>query len=92
MWVQWFALLLQLKKQASLEKHANDRDLSPSIYDIEQILCRLLATTSMMTKFLKQVSHHSSVKKVKQQRKLRRKKSKGGEEQRNITNLKHMQM
>lgn len=61
-----------MKKQASLEKHGNDLE-SPSIYDIEQILCRLLATTSMMTKFLKQVSQHSSLKKVKQQRKVKRK-------------------
>ncbi|XP_034369561.1 testis-expressed protein 50 isoform X2 [Arvicanthis niloticus] len=92
LWMKWTRHQKKLKMQASLEKHANDRDLSPSIYDIEQILCRLMATTSMMTKFLKQVSHHSSVKKVKQHRKLRRKKSNRGEEQKNTTNPKHMQM
>uniref|UniRef100_A0A8C6HMT6 Testis expressed 50 n=1 Tax=Mus spicilegus TaxID=10103 RepID=A0A8C6HMT6_MUSSI len=81
LWMKWTRHQKKLKKQASLDKHANGLDLSPSIHDIEQILCRLLATTSMMTKFLKHVSHHSSVKKAKQQRKLRKKKSKGEEEQ-----------
>lgn len=82
-------MLFQLKKQASLEKHGNDLE-NPSIYDIEQILCRLLATTSMMTKFLKQVSQHSSFKKAKQQRKVKRKKNKG--EELKDSKSKHMQM
>ncbi|XP_012969723.2 testis-expressed protein 50 [Mesocricetus auratus] len=53
LWMKWTRHQKKLKKQASLEKHSSDLE-SPSIYDIEQILCRLLATTSMMTKFLKQ--------------------------------------
>ncbi|XP_028720288.1 testis-expressed protein 50 isoform X2 [Peromyscus leucopus] len=53
LWMKWTRHQRKLKKQASLEKHGDDLE-SASIYDIEQILCRLLATTSMMTKFLKQ--------------------------------------
>lgn len=85
-----FVLLLQLKKQPPLEKHSSDLE-SPSIYDIEQILCRLLTTTSMMTKFLKQVSQHSSFKKFKQQRKLKKMKSKGEQEPEDMPS-KDMQM
>ncbi|XP_013207940.1 testis-expressed protein 50 [Microtus ochrogaster] len=89
LWMKWTRHQRKLKKQASLEKHGNDLE-SPSIYDIEQILCRLLATTSMMTKFLKQVSQHSSLKKVKQQRKVKRKKNKG--EELKDSKSKHTQM
>ncbi|KAM5144309.1 testis-expressed protein 50 [Callospermophilus lateralis] len=76
LWIKWKKHQKKLKKQASLDKSGNALE-SPSIYDIDQILCRLLATTSMMTKYLKQVSHHSSSKKVKH-RELKRKKSAGG--------------
>ncbi|XP_073904996.1 testis-expressed protein 50 [Castor canadensis] len=76
LWMKWKKHQKKLKKQASLDKFGNDLK-SPSIYDIDQILCRLLATTSLMTKYLKQVSQHSSSKKVKH-RKLKRKKSGGG--------------
>ncbi|XP_051042042.1 testis-expressed protein 50 isoform X2 [Phodopus roborovskii] len=89
LWMKW-TRHQRKKKQASLEKHSSDLE-SASIYDIEQILCRLLATTSMMTKFLKQVSQHSSFKKLKQQRKVKRRKSKGGEETKDMKS-KHMQM
>ncbi|XP_052593334.1 testis-expressed protein 50 [Peromyscus californicus insignis] len=82
LWMKWMKHQRKLKKQASLEKHGDDLE-SASIYDIEQILCRLLATTSMMTKFLKQVSQHSSFKKVKQHHRVKRKKSEGGEESKN---------
>ncbi|XP_012658024.1 testis-expressed protein 50 [Otolemur garnettii] len=74
LWMKWKKHQKKLKKQASLDKFTNDLE-SPSIYDIDQILCRLVATTSMMTKYLKQVSHHPS-KKIKH-RKLKRKKSEG---------------
>ncbi|XP_055480690.1 testis-expressed protein 50 [Psammomys obesus] len=91
LWMKWTKHQKKLKKQASLEKHGTDLK-SPSIYDIEQILCRLLATTSMMTKFLKQVSQHSSAKKnVKQQRQLKKKRRKEGKEPRD-TKAKHTQM
>ncbi|XP_053462296.1 testis-expressed protein 50 [Nycticebus coucang] len=75
LWLKWKKHQKKLKKQASLEKFSNDLE-SPSIYDIDQILCRLVATTSMMTKYLKQVSHHPSSKKIKH-RKLKRKKCEG---------------
>ncbi|XP_031242812.1 testis-expressed protein 50 isoform X2 [Mastomys coucha] len=54
LWMKWTRHQKKLKKQASLEKLMNDRDLSPFIHDFEQILCRLLTMTSMMSKFLKQ--------------------------------------
>lgn len=49
-----------------------------SVYDIDQILCKLVATTSMMTKYLNQMSHHPQAKKAKH-RKLKRKTTEGGE-------------
>nr|XP_012804267.1 testis-expressed protein 50 [Jaculus jaculus] len=76
LWMKWKKHQKKLKQQASLDKYDDDLE-SPSIYDFDQVLCRLLNTTSMMTKFLRQVSQHSP-KKVRH-RTLKRKKSKGGE-------------
>ncbi|XP_014445191.1 testis-expressed protein 50 [Tupaia chinensis] len=75
LWTKWKKHKKKLKEQASLNKFDNDLE-SPSIYDIDQILCKLVATTSMMTKYLKLVSHHPSSKKMKY-KKLKRKKSEG---------------
>ncbi|XP_007945298.1 testis-expressed protein 50 [Orycteropus afer afer] len=72
LWMKWKKHTKKLKKQASLETSGNDLE-SLSIYDIDQLLCRLLAT-SMMTKYLKQVSHHPLSKKAKH-RKLKKKRS-----------------
>ncbi|XP_051004136.1 testis-expressed protein 50 [Acomys russatus] len=87
LWMKWIKHKKKLRQQATLKSHSNGLG-SPAIYDIEQVLCRLLATTSMMTKFLKQVSQHSSFKKVKQQRQLKRKKRKGEKESKD-PNAKH---
>ncbi|XP_012384822.1 testis-expressed protein 50 [Dasypus novemcinctus] len=76
LWMKWKKHKKKLKKQASLDTSGNDLECQ-SVYDINQILCGLVATTSMMTKYLKQVSHHPSSKKVKH-RKLK-KKNGGGE-------------
>ncbi|XP_047608482.1 LOW QUALITY PROTEIN: testis-expressed protein 50 [Phacochoerus africanus] len=77
LWMKWKKHKKKLKKQASLDTSGNDIE-NQSVYDIDQILFKLVATTSMMTKYLNQVSHHPPAKKVKH-RKLKRKKSEGGE-------------
>ncbi|XP_068921708.1 testis-expressed protein 50 [Petaurus breviceps papuanus] len=51
---------------------SNGDQQNQSIYDVDQILCRLMSTTSMLTRYLKQVSHHSS-KKSKHRRKSKKK-------------------
>ncbi|XP_062049032.1 testis-expressed protein 50 [Lepus europaeus] len=76
LWMKWKKHKKKMKEQVPLGKSGNDLQ-SPSIYDIDQILCKLVATTSMMTKYLNQVSHRSPSKKVKY-RKLKKKKSEGG--------------
>ncbi|XP_037681256.1 testis-expressed protein 50 [Choloepus didactylus] len=75
LWMKWKKHKKKLKKKASLDTSGNLE--SQSVYDIDQILCRLVATTSLMTEYLKQVSHHPSSNKVKH-RKLKRKKNEGG--------------
>ncbi|XP_008577481.1 PREDICTED: uncharacterized protein LOC103595782 [Galeopterus variegatus] len=75
LWMKWKKHKKKLKKQASLGKFSNDLE-SPSIYDIDQILCRLVATTSLVAKYLNQVSDHPPAKRVKH-RKF--KKSEGGD-------------
>ncbi|XP_022420937.1 testis-expressed protein 50 [Delphinapterus leucas] len=75
LWVKWKKHKKKLKKQASLDTAGNDLESQP-IYDIDQILCRPVATTSMITKYLNEVSHHPPAKKVKHQ-KLKGKKSEG---------------
>ncbi|KAM9612646.1 testis-expressed protein 50 [Trichechus inunguis] len=71
LWMKWKKHQKKLKKQASLDTSGNDVE-SQSVSDINQILCRLVATASMMTKYLKQVSNHPPSKKVKH-RKLKKK-------------------
>ncbi|XP_061042730.1 testis-expressed protein 50 [Eubalaena glacialis] len=88
LWVKWKKHQKKLKKQASLDTAGNDLE-SQSIYDADQILCRLVATTSMITKYLNQVSHHPPAKKVKHQKlKGKRVKEKEPEDTRHI----HMQI
>ncbi|KAF5916637.1 hypothetical protein HPG69_005432 [Diceros bicornis minor] len=65
----------KLKKQASLDTLGNDLE-SQSFHDIDQILCRLMAKTSMMTTYLNQSSPYLPAKKVKH-RKPKRKKTEG---------------
>ncbi|XP_045308840.1 testis-expressed protein 50 [Leopardus geoffroyi] len=77
LWMKWKKRQQQLKKPASSDTFGNDPE-NQSLYDIDQILCRLVATTSMMSKYLNQVSCHPPAKKVKHQ-KLKRKKNEGGE-------------
>ncbi|KAM6165184.1 testis-expressed protein 50 [Erethizon dorsatum] len=69
LWMKWRKYKKKLKKQASLDKVENVLK-SPSFYDIDQMLCKLLVTSSVMNRYLKQVSQRS--KKAKQQ-KLRKK-------------------
>ncbi|XP_021561854.1 uncharacterized protein TEX50 [Carlito syrichta] len=75
LWMKWKKHTKKLKKQASLDKSGHHLE-SPSSYDIDQILCRLVTTTSLMSEYLKLVSHSPSFKKTKH-RKLTRKKSEG---------------
>uniref|UniRef100_A0ABI7WG35 Testis expressed 50 n=1 Tax=Felis catus TaxID=9685 RepID=A0ABI7WG35_FELCA len=77
LWMKWKKRQKQLKKPASSDTFGNDPE-NQSLYDIDQILCRLVATTSMMSKYLNQVSCHPPAKKVKH-RKPKRKKNEGGE-------------
>ncbi|KAB0377026.1 hypothetical protein FD755_011470 [Muntiacus reevesi] len=79
LWMKWKKHKKKLKKQVSLDTTDNDLE-TQSVYDIDQILCRLVATTSMMTKYLNQMSHHPQAKKAKH-RKLKRKKTEGGEKE-----------
>ncbi|XP_015441609.2 testis-expressed protein 50 [Pteropus alecto] len=74
LWMKWKKHKKKLKKQASSDTSGNKDLQTQSIYDIDQILCRLVATTSMMTKYLNQVSQHTSAKKLKH-RKSKKKKS-----------------
>ncbi|XP_058934197.1 testis-expressed protein 50 [Kogia breviceps] len=62
----WTKHQKKLKKQASLDTAGNNLE-SQSIYDIDQILCRLMTTTSMIVKYLNRVSHRPPAKKVKHQ-------------------------
>ncbi|XP_054549440.1 testis-expressed protein 50 isoform X2 [Talpa occidentalis] len=55
---------LKLKKQAAVEVSGNAPESQPA-YDIDQILCKLVATTSMMTKYLNQMSQNPPAKKAK---------------------------
>ncbi|XP_075396595.1 LOW QUALITY PROTEIN: testis-expressed protein 50 [Tenrec ecaudatus] len=75
LWMKWKKHKKKLKKQASLDTSGNDLE-SLSTYDIDQILCRLLAT-SMMTKYLKQAPHHPPSKKVKHRKSKKKKKEEG---------------
>ncbi|XP_010953327.1 testis-expressed protein 50 [Camelus dromedarius] len=76
LWMKWKKHKKKLKKQTS-DAFGNDLE-NQSLYDIDQILCRLVATTSMMNKYLNQVSHYPSAKKIKH-RKLKKKKTEGGQ-------------
>ncbi|KAF6293903.1 testis expressed 50 [Rhinolophus ferrumequinum] len=73
--VKWKKHKKKLKDKVSLDTFGNDLQ-NHSICDIDQILCKLVATTSMMTKYLNQVSHHHLAKKVKH-RKPKKKKCEG---------------
>ncbi|XP_014638895.1 PREDICTED: uncharacterized protein LOC106801025 [Ceratotherium simum simum] len=75
MWMKWKKHKKKLKKQASLDTLGNDLE-SQSFHDIDQILCRLMAKTSMMTTYLNQSSPYLPAKKVKH-RKPKRKKTEG---------------
>ncbi|XP_057585616.1 testis-expressed protein 50 [Hippopotamus amphibius kiboko] len=73
LWMKWNKH--KKKKQVSLDTAGNDLERQ-SVYNIDQILCRLMAITSMMIKYLNQMSHHPPAKEVKHQ-KLKRKKNEG---------------
>ncbi|XP_077013116.1 testis-expressed protein 50 [Tamandua tetradactyla] len=75
LWMKWKKHQKKLKKQTSLDTSGNVLE-NESVCDIDQILYRMVATMSLMTKYLKQVSHHPSSKKAKH-RKLKRKKNEG---------------
>uniref|UniRef100_A0A8C3X6G1 Testis expressed 50 n=1 Tax=Catagonus wagneri TaxID=51154 RepID=A0A8C3X6G1_9CETA len=77
LWMKWKKRKKKLKKEASLDTPCNDVE-NQSLYDVDQILFKLVATTSMMTKYLNQMSHHPPAKKV-EHRKLKRKMTEGGE-------------
>ncbi|KAM5238790.1 LOW QUALITY PROTEIN: testis-expressed protein 50 [Ctenodactylus gundi] len=73
LWMKWKKHQKQLKKKASLDKCAYDLENS-SVQDMDQILCKLMATSSMMTKYLKQVSQHpSTIKHCKLKRRVKEK-------------------
>ncbi|XP_005374927.1 PREDICTED: uncharacterized protein LOC102006539 isoform X2 [Chinchilla lanigera] len=65
LWMKWKKHQKKLKKQASLGKLENGVK-GPSFYDVDQILCTLLTTSSMINKYLDQMSQQS--KEVKQQK------------------------
>ncbi|XP_072504675.1 testis-expressed protein 50 [Notamacropus eugenii] len=67
-WTQW----KKHTRKPEANFSSNDDQQNQSIYDMDQILCRLMSTTSMLTKHLKEVSHHPS-KKSKHRRKLKKK-------------------
>ncbi|XP_036891180.1 testis-expressed protein 50 [Sturnira hondurensis] len=75
LWMKWKKHKKKQKKQASLDTAGNELE-SQSINDIDQLLCKLLATTSVMTEYLNQASHHPTAKSVKH-RKLKRKDRRG---------------
>ncbi|XP_040840150.1 testis-expressed protein 50 [Ochotona curzoniae] len=75
LWVKWKKHKKKMKEQACLDKAGKELH-NPSVYDIDQLLCKLVATTSMMTKYLNQVSQRSSSKKTKH-RKSKKKKFEG---------------
>ncbi|XP_010633902.1 testis-expressed protein 50 isoform X2 [Fukomys damarensis] len=64
LWMKWKKHQKKLKKQASFDKVESDLK-SPSFCDIDQMLCKVLATSSMMNKYLKHVSQRCSSKKDK---------------------------
>nr|XP_008509341.1 PREDICTED: uncharacterized protein LOC103544272 isoform X2 [Equus przewalskii] len=67
----------KLKKQPSLDTLGNDLE-GPSFQDIDEILCRLMAKTSMLTTYLNQSSHYPLAKKVKHGKPKRKKTPSGG--------------
>ncbi|XP_074164493.1 testis-expressed protein 50 [Sminthopsis crassicaudata] len=68
LWTQWKKHTRKPEDNFSISGDPQNQ----SIYDIDQIICRLMSTTSMLTRYVKQVSHHSP-KKLKHRRKLRKK-------------------
>uniref|UniRef100_A0A4X2K5Y5 Testis expressed 50 n=1 Tax=Vombatus ursinus TaxID=29139 RepID=A0A4X2K5Y5_VOMUR len=68
LWTQWKT---HTRKPEDIFPSNVDQQ-NQSIYDIDQMLCRLISTTSMLTRYLKQVSHHPS-KKLKHRRKFKKK-------------------
>ncbi|XP_054443483.1 testis-expressed protein 50 [Pteronotus mesoamericanus] len=75
LWMKWKKHKRKLKKQASLDTAGNELE-SQSISDVDRLLCKLLATTSMMTAYLNQTSRHPTAKKLRH-RKLQRKNRQG---------------
>ncbi|XP_037001760.1 testis-expressed protein 50 [Artibeus jamaicensis] len=71
LWMKWKKHKKKQKKQASLDTAGNELE-SQSINDIDQLLCKLLATTSVMTEYLNQASHRPTAKSIKH-RKLKKK-------------------
>ncbi|XP_039098301.1 testis-expressed protein 50 [Hyaena hyaena] len=76
LWMKWKKHQKQLKKPPPSETFGKNLE-DHCMYDIDQILCRLAAATSMMTKYLNQVTCHPPAKRVKH-RKLKKKKNEGG--------------
>ncbi|KAM5294614.1 testis-expressed protein 50 [Glossophaga mutica] len=75
LWMKWKKHKKKQKKQASLDTAENELE-SQSINDIDQLLCKLLATTSVMTEYLNQVTHHPTAKSGKHRR-LKKKDGRG---------------
>ncbi|XP_014595020.1 testis-expressed protein 50 [Equus caballus] len=77
LWMKWKKHQKKLKKQPSLDTLGNDLE-GPSFQDIDEILCRLMAKTSMLTTYLNQSSHYPLAKKVKHGKPKRKKTPSGG--------------
>ncbi|XP_028386779.1 testis-expressed protein 50 [Phyllostomus discolor] len=75
LWMKWKKHKKKQKKQVSLDTAGNEPE-SQSINDIDQLLCKLLATTSVMTEYLNQASQRPTAKSVKH-RKPKRKDGRG---------------
>ncbi|XP_012789312.1 testis-expressed protein 50 [Sorex araneus] len=64
LWMKWKKHKKKLETKATPEPPSKAENQSSS-YDIDQILCKLIATTSMMTKYLNQVFIRPPAKKGK---------------------------
>ncbi|XP_059529877.1 testis-expressed protein 50 [Myotis daubentonii] len=64
LWMKWKRHKKELKKQASIDTVGNEPE-SQSINDIDKLLFKLLATTSMMSEYLDRKAQRPSSKKFK---------------------------
>ncbi|XP_007525266.1 testis-expressed protein 50 [Erinaceus europaeus] len=62
--MKWKKHKRKVKRQETIQTIDNGLEIE-SFQDIEQILCRLIATVTMLTKYLNKAVHHPSAKKSK---------------------------